>query len=171
MKDKIIFLITITICIFFLIIGLHFKTLKCECISEPLEKEENVSNLFSSAEIVINLVNKERSYQNLEPVEYDQKLTNVATFKACDMVSKNYFSHKDLDDRYIWFYIKKAGIKYENAGENLARNFGNDWLLAMKLFMDSEKHRDNILNKEYEKIGIGICKGYLVQLFTDNYEN
>ena len=87
------------------------------------------------------------------------------------MVSKDYFDHKDLDDKYIWFYMKQAGIRYGYAGENLIKSFGSDWSLAMNSLMNSEKHKENILGEKYKKIGIGICKDYVVQIFTDNYQN
>lgn len=166
-----VFITTIMLSTFLLAIGLHFKTLECKCVNEPVKIEVSIPDAFSPAEAIIKLVNQERSNYNLEPLAYDQKLTNVATFKACDMASKDYFDHKDLDDKYIWFYMKQAGIRYGHAGENLARDFGGDWSLVMSRFMNSEKHKDNILGKNYKKIGIGICNGYLTQIFTDNYEN
>ena len=170
MKEKIVFITTIMLSIFFLVIGLHFKSLECKCNNEPVKVELSNSSLFSPAETIINLVNQERSNYNLEPLEYDQKLTNIATFKSCDMVSKNYFAHKDLEGNLIFFYMKEAGIRYKHAGENLARDFGSDWSLVMNRLMNSEKHKENILGKDYKKIGIGICNGYITQIFTDNYE-
>jgi uncharacterized protein YkwD len=48
-------------------------------------------------------------------------------------------------------------VKYRLAAENLA---GNESVLdAHKKLMDSPDHRENILNKKFMKIGVGIAYG------------
>ncbi len=84
--------------------------------------------------------------------------------KACDIVKRKYWSHKDPDGVESWYMFDLAGYKYVYAGENLAKDFYSDYQ-AMRALMRSPTHRENILMREYTNVGIGRCGNITVQHF------
>jgi hypothetical protein len=68
--------------------------------------------------------------------------------------------------------MKQVGYEYIMAGENLAVNFLESEAVNTA-WMNSPTHKANLLNKNYEQIGIGIAQGnygnresmFVVQMF------
>ena len=53
--------------------------------------------------------------------------------------------------------MKKFGISYKTAGENIAGNSNNS--SAVTAWMNSEGHRANILNSSFNYTGVGVING------------
>lgn len=102
------------------------------------------------------LTNEKRVEFKLKPLKYNIKLEKSATIKACDILNRNYWSHKDPDGKYSWYLFRKVGYKYSKAGENLAKDFKTDEEI-IEAFMKSKTHKEVLLNKYYKDIGIGKC--------------
>ena len=103
---------------------------------------------------MLDLINSERSKAGLTPLKLDSKLMEVANLKAEDMVKNNYFSHTSPTYGSPFDMMKKFGITFQTAAENLAGN--SSFEAAHNALMQSEEHRKNILNSSYDYIGIGI---------------
>ncbi|MCX6809082.1 MAG: CAP domain-containing protein [Candidatus Berkelbacteria bacterium] len=103
------------------------------------------------------LVNKERMYNGLKPLVVDSQLDSAATSKSKDMVTRNYFEHYAFG-LTPWDFILSSGYNYLYAGENLAMNFDTSEG-TVQAWMNSPAHRANILNPDYEDMGIGVVKG------------
>lgn len=134
-----------------------------------------VAPAFSSAITtanIISLTNDSRSEFSLSPLAENSRLDNAAQTKANDMLAKGYFSHNTPDGKTPWDFIVAAGYNYIMAGENLAVNF-TEAENVETAWMNSPGHKANILNKDYEEIGIGISQGeyqghnaiFVVQMF------
>lgn len=108
-------------------------------------------------ENIVNVVNKEREARMLEPLEKNDLLTIAAENKSRHMVINNYFEHYALG-LTPWSFILNAGYEYTIAGENLAMGFTSSEGIV-DAWMDSPSHRANILNPEYQDVGIGVVKG------------
>ena len=130
---------------------------------------------FSSAitpENIISLTNEARKTFGLGTLQANSALDHAAQKKANDMAAKGYFAHNSPDGRVPWDFIKAAGYEYIMAGENLAVNFSQAESVE-QAWMDSPTHKANILNKNFEEIGIGIAEGqysgrtsvFVVQMF------
>ena len=120
----------------------------------------------SSYTDMLALINKDREKFNLKPLERNLMLEESAKAKACDMRDKNYFEHVSPDGKQPWDFIKDAGfIDYERAGENIAKDFDSTKQMA-EAYMQSEAHRDNILDPDYTEVGIGVCGRYQVEHFA-----
>lgn len=130
---------------------------------------------FSSAitvENIITLTNQSRKDFSLGLLAENQILNKAAQSKADDMLAKGYFAHTTPEGQAPWSFITAAGYNYLMAGENLAVNFleAEDVETA---WMNSPGHKANILNKNFEEIGIGISQGefqghtaiFVVQMF------
>ena len=118
---------------------------------------------------MLELVNAERAKAGLNPLKWDAELANVANIKAKDMVDNNYFSHTSPTYGSPFDMMKRFGIQYRTAGENLAGYSSVEG--AHNGLMNSEGHRKNILNSSFTHIGIGVQKspryGYVfVQMFV-----
>ncbi|HBW37170.1 CAP domain-containing protein [Desulfosporosinus sp. BICA1-9] len=104
---------------------------------------------------MLDLINAERSKVGVAPLKTDTKVMEVAKLKADDMVKNNYFSHTSPTYGSPFDMLKKFGVTYQTAGENIAGNSSVE--AAHNALMQSEGHRKNILNSSYNYIGIGIC--------------
>ena len=103
---------------------------------------------------MLDLINGERSKVGVAPLKADTKLMEVAKIKADDMVKNNYFSHTSPTYGSPFDMLKKFGVTYRTAAENLAGNSSVE--AAHNALMQSEGHRKNILNPNLNYIGIGI---------------
>ncbi|MFK7693772.1 CAP domain-containing protein [Paenibacillus sp. HJGM_3] len=114
---------------------------------------------------VLQLVNSERAKAGMGALAMDAALSRVAKAKAEDMYNNNYFDHNSPTYGSPFDMMKKFGISFRSAGENIAKGqtspqqVMNDW-------MNSPGHRANILNTSYTKIGIAFYNGEWVQEFT-----
>lgn len=119
---------------------------------------ENALFADVSKSILIELTNKNRQAEGIQPLKENQKLNEMAYFKAKDMIEKGYFSHYSPTGVSPWHWFKKGNYNYQFAGENLAIGF----LDSEELFqgwMNSLSHKKNILNPNYQEIGIAIVRG------------
>lgn len=117
----------------------------------------NTSTLSSVEQQMIKLVNEARAQNNLPALKADVPLANVARTKSQDMIDNNYFSHNSPKYGSPFDMMKAFGIKYVQAGENLAGN--QDVQSAHNALMNSPGHRQNILNPNFTHIGIGAKTG------------
>ncbi|MBW4828034.1 MAG: serine protease [Clostridiaceae bacterium] len=135
------------------------------------EVNQDITTSANAEELkVVELVNVERNKAGLSPLTYNEELSKVARIKSQDMADKNYFSHNSPTYKDPFTMMKNFGIKYGQAGENIAKGYSNADSVV-KGWMNSPGHRANILNSNFKKIGVGyVNKGgttYWTQMFTD----
>jgi uncharacterized YkwD family protein len=133
--------------------------------------QEQASTPASSAvsayeQKVVELTNQERAKNGLKPLALDTELSKVAREKSRDMQNKGYFSHTSPTYGSPFDMMKKFGISYRSAGENIAMGQRTPEEVV-KAWMNSSGHRANILNSSYTHIGVGhIATGnYWTQMF------
>lgn len=127
------------------------------------------SNSGSYTKQVAELVNKQREAAGLASLSYSSELSKVAQAKAEDMAANNYFSHTSPTYGSPFDMMKQFGITYTAAGENIAKGQKTPESV-MNAWMNSQGHKENILNSNYEKIGVGYTTDsngntYWVQMF------
>ena len=140
--------------------------------------KEHAASQAITAPAIIALTNEIRSAVRISPLKEDARLTIAAPQKANDMLLRGYFSHTSPDGQQPWSFIDRANYPYTVAGENLAVHFQEAEELE-KHWMMSPSHRENILDKRYTDIGIGIAQGQfeekrsivVVQLFGSTSSN
>lgn len=111
-------------------------------------------------EKVLEITNQKRAEQGLSPLVINSQLNEAAQRKAGDMFAFNYWSHVSPSGRSPWSFFQEVGYKYLYAGENLARDF-MDSQAVVEAWMNSATHRDNVLNKNYQEIGLAVVNGTL----------
>lgn len=109
---------------------------------------------------LIRLTNIERQKNGLLPVSEDPRLDAAAMEKAKNMFSENYWAHFSPSGKDPWGFINGAGYNFSYAGENLAKSFYESDEVV-KAWMASRTHKENILNKHYQHIGIAVLEGTL----------
>ena len=114
---------------------------------------------------VIRLTNAQRTANGLNALSENSILDNAALAKGNDMLAKGYWAHFAPDGTSPWSFFLSFGYKYKYAGENLARDFP-DAASAVTAWMNSPSHRENILNPNYQEIGIGVVEGSLAGVDT-----
>ena len=115
---------------------------------------------------VVRLVNLERAKKGLKPLVEDWQLSRVARYKSQDMKDRKYFSHTSPTYGSPFEMMKKFGITYRTAGENIAMGQRTP-RAVVDAWMNSSGHRANILNSSFTKIGVGyVANGhYWTQMF------
>jgi hypothetical protein len=113
--------------------------------------------IVTSSEL-IEMTNKDRIANGLKPLSLSPQLVEAAQKKALDMLNKDYFAHTSPSGLTPWYWLDKVGYKYSTAGENLAKDFLESEYVH-DAWMDSPSHRANILNKNYQDIGIAVVEG------------
>jgi len=124
----------------------------------------------ASEQGMFRLVNEERKKRGIKEVSWEPKVTLVSRAHATDMWERSYFGHISPEGEDVGDRLNKAGIGFETAGENLA--LAPTLATAMNGLMNSEGHRANILDTEFNKVGIGVIDNgvygkMFVQIFTD----
>lgn len=114
------------------------------------------ADITSSA--LLNLINQERENQGLGLLKENPLLVWAAELKAEDMLKYDYFAHRSPQGITPWHWFKKVGYDYKFAGENLAIGFLESEEVY-RAFRDSPPHRANLLNENYQEIGIAIVSG------------
>lgn len=118
---------------------------------------------------VVALVNKERAAAGLKPLTVHTNLSKMAKTKAIDMFKNKYFNHTSPTYGSPFDMMDSFNITYRYAGENIAmgqrtaKEVVEDW-------MNSPGHKANILNANYNLIGVGYYNGYWVQEFIGTKE-
>ncbi|MBP2018587.1 putative YkwD family protein [Symbiobacterium terraclitae] len=116
---------------------------------------------------VAELVNAERAAAGLQPLRLDPDLSRVARLKSQDFVTQGYFSHQSPTYGSPFEMMARFGIRYRGAAENIARGqrtpeeVHKDW-------MNSSGHRGNIMNPDYDTIGVGFYENGWTQLFIQS---
>jgi uncharacterized protein YkwD len=113
---------------------------------------------------ILDITNAIRSRHELQLLEWDEKTAEVAYAHSKDMAIEDYFSHEsekygDLSER-----LKAADILYEVAGENIAANY-TDAPAVVEGWLNSESHREALLNEDFSHLGVGVYQKHYTQNF------
>lgn len=109
---------------------------------------------------LITMTNIDRLAVGLSALYPNVQLKNAANAKAEDILKEQYFDHYSPDGKSPWDFILQSGYKYHRAGENLAIGF-NELSKVNDAWLASPGHKANILNDNFEDIGIGMSRGIL----------
>ena len=115
-------------------------------------------------------LNIERKKLAITELVWDPNLVPVGRAHAKDMWQRKYFSHYSPEGKDVGDRLNESKIKYSFAGENLA--LAPTVQTAHTGLMNSEGHRENILEPRFKKIGIalvnnGVYGKMFVQVFSD----
>lgn len=139
----------------------------------------NYTFLESVENEVLTLCNVERSKTGAGNLTIDNKLKDVARYKAMEMLQYNYFNHTSAVSGKSPFDLANSfGYSYNAFGENIQMSKGQDSAAITASYlvtnwMNSPGHRDNILNPSFKRMGIGVVfssdnnSAYESQMFSN----
>ena len=152
--------------------ALTFYTIKPESrevVELTVTKRELSIDELSETEM-FKLVNKDRKEMGVAELIWDVRLVPVARAHATDMWERSYFGHISPEGEDIGGRLEKAGVNFFVAGENLA--LAPTLQTAHIGLMNSQGHRENILSRDFNRMGIGVIDNgvygkMFVQIFID----
>jgi uncharacterized protein YkwD len=114
-----------------------------------------------------------RVQNGLRPLTWDADVCRMARIHSESMSRNHYFSHVTPDGKRLPERARAAGIlKFSTLGENIAYSNGYDdpGAYIVEQWMQSSKHRANILSNDFRAMAIGSFVGpdgsiYLTQTF------
>jgi uncharacterized protein YkwD len=129
---------------------------------------------------LLELLNKSRAAKKLPPLKPNAILTKVARAHSANMLKQGKMAHV-LDRKGVAQRVDAAGYDYRSVGENLAfcetRPDDKEPLPDIhKRWMNSKVHRDNILAKRFQEVGLGLARDdkghvYCTQVFATLRKN
>ncbi|MCL2522207.1 MAG: SafA/ExsA family spore coat assembly protein [Erysipelotrichales bacterium] len=113
---------------------------------------------------VVNLVNSERAKAGLRPLTNNWEISRVARIKSQDFINRNYFSHNSPTYGTPFQMLKSFGIPFSAAAENIASGQRTP-AAVMSSWLNSPGHRANIMNPNFNQIGVGVARDNRGNLF------
>ena len=106
------------------------------------------------AKQVLELTNDFRGENGLQPLKWDPELASAAQEHSDNMGEQDFFSHTGQDGSLPWDRTEAAGDDNTSIGENIAAGQSNPEEVV-QAWIDSPGHRENMLNPDYEYLGVG----------------
>jgi uncharacterized protein YkwD len=117
-------------------------------------------------------INDARVEHGLARLVRSPELAAVARAHSEDMAKRGFFAHRTPEGLGPSDRAKAMGIRYERLAENIAVNLGADDPVgvAVQGWLESQHHRDNLMNAAFVLTGVGIAETedgelYFTQLF------
>ena len=113
---------------------------------------------------VVRVMNSVRASHGVPPLRVGRALTRAARSHSVDMARRGYFDHGAFVRR-----LRTFGVRASYIGENLAS--GTQPLSAatiVQLWIASPPHRQNLLDRDFRRIGVGEAGG-LTRLVTADF--
>ncbi|MFK9095334.1 CAP domain-containing protein [Bacillus salipaludis] len=130
------------------------QTVEVKPVQQQPTTTQTASTLSAYEQKVVDLTNHERAKNGLPALKVDLTLSKMAHEKSRDMSANGYFSHTSPTYGSPFDMMKKYGITYRYAGENIAMGQRTPEEVV-KAWMNSEGHRKNILSPNFNYIGVG----------------
>ena len=139
------------------------------CLEIPRYNESNLQSRQDFSIEIYNLLSLERQNENVDGLELNQILSNVAQAYAYEMYLGGFWCHQNPNNgENVNERLSKAGFPFTNVGENLA--IASTIRSGHQSFMQSDSHRNTILDNEFRRVGIGVVSGpiglIIVQVFS-----
>jgi len=120
----------------------------------------SASRILDLEQQVFGMINQKRAEINLPPLAWSEEVAKVARVHSENMAKLKFFSHQGLDGKMVNDRADEIGLtKWTALGENIAynRGFKNPLECAVKNWMESTGHRENLLSNRWKESAIGIA--------------
>lgn len=120
--------------------------------SRPAQREASSSFATEAEQEILRLVNRERQSRGLAPLVSDERLQQAARLHSQRMAAANEISHQFGGEPELMLRLRAA--RFDISGENVA--VAGDAERAHTALMHSPHHRENILDRQFNSVGIGV---------------
>ena len=111
---------------------------------------------------LFRMVNAERAHAGLPQLRLDPKLVDAARAHSQLMADRKTLSHDLQREPDLSQRVASTGLRFNAVAENISLAHGSDQSspaeVAHRGLMGSPPHRANIMNPEYNSIGIGVVR-------------
>ena len=135
-------------------------------VTETEHQAVHAVNTASYAEQVVELVNNERRSRGIREIRTFPLLAQAANIRANEIIQK--WDHTRPDGRSCFTVISDLGIKSTARGENIGMGYGSPSAVVQG-WMESDGHRANILNGNFNYIGVGCVDHNGVLYWTQEF--
>jgi len=122
---------------------------------------------------LLSAANAERAQRGLQPLHWDRSLYDAASYHAEQMAERESISHQYEGEPELMVRGQEAGARFSVISENVAE--APSALMIQEAWMNSAKHRENLLDPRVDSIGIRvIARGnrlYAVEDFDRSVTN
>lgn len=134
-----------------------------QLISKDLEQQKKDMYTKASSSLekgfeyqLFDLTNSSRVNHQLPILSWDQHVRVTARDHSVDMAEHQYFDHTNLKGQSPFDRMNEDHITFLLAGENIAYGQFSS-IFAHEGLMNSLGHRENILRKGFEYLGVGVA--------------
>ena len=146
--------IAISLVLFLLLAPPCAKNLFClKQEKKPSIQKKDVSTIEQD---LFKLVNRARQKHDLAPVRFSPPLSSLARKHSLDMALRGDISHFSTSGKAYYERLVEGDFYFIKNGENVAfsQTFISEFI--HQGFMDSPGHRANILDPDFDEVGIGV---------------
>lgn len=132
----------------------------------------HTENTMKNSELLVyDLTNSIRKKNGIPLLSWSSTAAKAARKHSIDMAKQGYFDHYNLNGKSPGDRLREEGINYSNIGENIITGYGGA-IISTHAWYNTPEHRENILNKNYNSLGVGFTyqedrnfKTYITQKF------
>lgn len=99
-------------------------------------------------------VNIQREHNGKQPLRLNSRLTAAAQKHAKNMSENNFFGHLSPDGHGVMERVTEEGYLWRAIAENISAGLSSP-KFTVTAWMNSRDHRANLLNGEFNEVGIG----------------
>jgi uncharacterized protein YkwD len=104
---------------------------------------------------IVHAMNAVRASNGVPPLRIGPALTRAARAHSVDMARKGYFEHGAFVQR-----LRRFGVRAPYIGENLASGTGPlGAATIVQMWIASPPHRQNLLDRSFRRVGVGVAGG------------
>ena len=103
---------------------------------------------------LLSAANAERAQRGLQPLHWDRALYDAASYHAEQMAERESISHRYVGEPELMARGQQAGARFSVISENVAE--APSAVMIQDAWMNSEKHRENLLDPRVDSIGIRV---------------
>ena len=100
------------------------------------------------------------------PLYYDFDLNDAGRFHSKDMYENDWFEHSSSDGTSFAERVSRFYNESGHLGENIAMGYPDGEAAVMQGWMCSAGHRANIMNADYNELGVGVQSLFFTQDFA-----
>jgi uncharacterized protein YkwD len=129
------------------------------------------ANMRAVRSAILCMLNLQRAAKKLPLLHSSRRLRRAARRHAADMLRRGYFDHQGPGGPTLPTRLRRVGYWPASAAENLGLGAGplSTPVNMVLAWMDSDSHRENILERKYSDLGIGVVRAGTQVAYTTDF--
>ncbi|MGK0552996.1 CAP-associated domain-containing protein [Macrococcus capreoli] len=134
--------------------------------NEATHTKDEVAINSNKVLTMFEVTNYMRKINGREPLETNELINHVAQFQVATLNKDKKEKVKQVQDE-IGNELNKMDIEYLHLSQNIAYNF-DDVPSLINSWLNSDEHRENMLNRDINEMGGGISGSYYSLIFIEH---